>query len=206
MDDVIKALNFKTSDDLLAALGRGDVKLSQILNRLSPVESIEQTVKKIVKPYHRPEISSGDLNIEGVGRLLTHMARCCQPLPSDDVIGYITIGRGVSVHRQDCPNIVYSSDKQRERFLQVSWSSASREHYVIDVLIKAFDRPNLLRDVTSLLSHEKAHVFALQTQLNKQENTNYITLTVEIDGLNSLSRLLSRLGQIPNVLEARRQV
>ena len=206
LDDVIKALNFKTSDDLLAALGRGDVKLSQILNRLSPVESIEQTVKKIVKPYHRPEISSGDLNIEGVGRLLTHMARCCQPLPSDDVIGYITIGRGVSVHRQDCPNIVYSSDKQRERFLQVSWSSASREHYVIDVLIKAFDRPNLLRDVTSLLSHEKAHVFALQTQLNKQENTNYITLTVEIDGLNSLSRLLSRLGQIPNVLEARRQV
>ena len=206
LDAVIKALNFKCLDDLLASLGRGDVKLGQILNRLSPVEPIEQTLKRIVKPHQKPKVSSDNLRIEGVGSLLTHMAQCCQPLPGDDVIGYITLGRGVSIHRQDCSNIIYSDEKQRQRFLQVSWSSASRDHYVVDVIIKAFDRPNLLRDVTSLLSHEKAHVFALQTQLNKHDNTNCITLTVEIDGLNSLSRLLSRLGQIPNVLEARRQV
>ena len=206
LDDVVKALKFKTLDDVLAALGRGDVKLSQILNRLSPVEPLEQDIKKIIKPYQKPEVASSGLKIEGVGNLLTHMARCCQPLPGDDVIGYITLGRGVAVHRRDCPNILYSSDKQRERFFLLFWSDSSREHYVIDVLIKAFDRPNLLRDVTSLLSHEKAHVFALNTTLNKQENTNYISLTVEIDGLNSLSRLLNRLGQIPNVLEARRQV
>jgi GTP pyrophosphokinase len=206
LDAVIKALNFKCLDDLLASLGRGDVKLGQILNRLSPVEPIEQTLKKIIKPHHKPNVSSDSLHIEGVGSLLTHMAQCCQPLPGDDVIGYITLGRGVSIHRQDCSNIISSDEKQRERFLQVSWSSTSRDHYVVDVIIKAFDRPNLLRDVTSLLSHEKAHVFALQTQLNKHDNTNCITLTVEIDGLNSLSRLLSRLGQIPNVLEARRQV
>lgn len=206
LEPVLKALNFKSQDDLLAALGRGDIKLGQILQRLSPAEPIEQTLKKIVKPHHKPKIASDNLSIEGVGSLLTHMAQCCQPLPGDDVIGYITLGRGVSIHRQDCSNILYAGDKQRERFLQVHWSSGSRDHYVTDVMIKAFDRPNLLRDVTSLLSHEKAHVFALQTQLNKQDNTNCITLTVEIDGLNSLSRLLHRLGQIPNVLEARRQV
>ena len=77
---------------------------------------------------------------------------------------------------------------------------------MVDILIKAFDRAGLLRDITALLSNEKSHVYSLQTQINKQENTNYISLTIEIDGLNSLSKLLSKLGQVPNVLEARRQV
>lgn len=208
LDNVAQALKFKTLDDLLAALGRGDVKLNQILNRLSPAEpSVEHAIKKLVKSHQKPDVpSGGDLMIEGVGNLLTHMAGCCQPLPGDEVIGYITLGRGVSIHRQDCSNILYSSEKERERFLQVSWGSITREHYVVDVLIKAFDRPNLLRDVTSLLSNEKAHVFALQTQINQHDNTNNIKLTIEIDGLNSLSGLLSRLAHIPNVLEARRQV
>ncbi len=141
-----------------------------------------------------------------MGNLLTHMARCCQPVPGDQVVGYITLGRGVSVHRQDCSNIIHAGEKQRQRFLAVTWGSLTREHYIVDILIKAYDRPGLLRDITALLSNEKAHVFALQTKTNKQENTNYITLTVEIDGLNSLSRLLSKLGQIPNILEARRQL
>lgn len=209
LDEVVHALKFKTVDDLLAALGRGDVKLSQVLNRISPVEPVglEQAIKKLVKPNQKLDsTSSSDLCIEGVGNLLTHMARCCQPLPGEPVIGYITLTRGVSVHRQDCANILYSSQKQRERLLQVSWGSTTRDHYVVDVLIKAFDRPNLLRDITSMLSNEKAHVFALQTHINRRDNTNYITLTLEIDGLNSLSGLLNRLGQIPNVLEARRQV
>jgi GTP pyrophosphokinase len=206
LTEVSKALNFKTPTDLLASLGRGDTKLSQILNRLSSVDPIENTIKKISKTHPLPTAPDNDLRIEGVGQLLTHMARCCQPLPGQEVIGYITLGRGVSVHRQDCPNVLYASEKQRERFLQISWGSSSREHYVVDVLVKAFDRPHLLRDLTSLLANEKAHVFALNTQINKHDNTNNTLLTVEVDGLNSLSRLLNRLQQIPNVLEARRQI
>lgn len=207
LQEILQALKCKTLNDLHAGLGRGDIKLVQILNRLTPDAPAENAIKKLVKPHHRPEIpTGGDLHIEGVGNLLTHMARCCQPIPGEDVIGYITLGRGVSIHRQDCPNIIYSSEKQRERFLQVSWESVTREHYVVDLVILAFDRPNLLRDVTSLLSNERAHVFSLQTQTNQQDNTNHITLTIEIDGLNSLSGLLNRLSQIPNVYEARRQV
>ena len=206
LHDVVTSLNFKRLDDMLAALGRGDLKLSQILNRLSPAEVETPAILNIIKPHIRPEVRGSDLRIEGVGNLLTHMARCCQPVPGDDVVGYITLGRGVSVHRQDCPNIIHSSEKQKQRFLQVSWGSTTRDHYVVDIMIKAFDRAGLLKDITSLLSNEKAHVYALQTQINKQENSAFITLTVEIDGLNSLSRLLSKLEQIPNVLEARRQV
>ncbi|AHE67308.1 pppGpp synthetase, RelA/SpoT family [Legionella oakridgensis ATCC 33761 = DSM 21215] len=206
LQEVAFAFNLKTLDDLYATLGRGDIKLGQILNRLTPVETIEETVQNIVKPQTQPGISGSDLRIEGVGNLLTHMARCCQPVPGDEVIGYITLGRGVSVHRKDCPNIIHAGEKQRQRFLQVSWGSNTREQYVVDILIKAFDRTGLLKDVTSLLANEKAHVYALQTQTNKQDNMSYITLKVEIDGLNSLSRLLNKLDQIPNVLEARRQV
>lgn len=206
LNEVATALHFKKSEDLYASLGRGDIKLSQIVNRLAPPEISEQNILKFIKPHAKPEVKGSDLQIEGVGNLLTFMARCCQPVPGDSVIGYITIGRGVSVHRQDCPNIIHASERQKQRFLQVSWGSTTRENYVVDVLIKAFDRSELLKDVTSLLSNEKAHVYALQTQSNKHENTAYITLTIEIDGLNGLSRLLAKLEQIPNVLEARRQL
>lgn len=206
LHEVAVALNYKKTDDLYANLGRGDIKIGQIVNRLAPPDTSEQNLQKFVRQQQKPEVTGSDLRIEGVGNLLTFMARCCQPVPGDAIIGYITIGRGVSVHRKDCPNIIHASEKQKRRFIQVNWGSATRENYVVDVLIKAFDRSELLKDVTSLLSNEKAHVYALQTQSNKQENMAYITLTVEIDGLHSLSRLLAKLEQIPNVLEARRQL
>ena len=206
LNELISLYNFKKVDDLYASLGRGELKLGQIINKLSPPETSELNLEKFVRHQAKPEVTGSDLRIEGVGNLLTFMARCCQPVPGDSVIGYITIGRGVSVHRQDCSNIIHASEKQKQRFLQVSWGSSTRENYLVDVLIKAYDCADLLKDVTALLSNEKAHVYALQTHSNKQENLAYITLTIDIDGLNSLSRLLTKLAQIPNVLEARRHI
>ncbi|MDP3270162.1 MAG: GTP diphosphokinase [Legionella sp.] len=207
LNDVVNALHFKKTDDLYASLGRGDIKLGQIVNKLTPPETSEENSTKFVRSQHlKPEITGSDLCIEGVGNLLTFMARCCQPVPGDDVLGYITVGRGVSVHRRDCPNIIHASERQKQRFLQVSWGSSTRENYLVDLLVKAYDRPELLKDITSLLSNEKAHVYSFQTKSNKQENLAFITLTIEIDGLNSLSRLLTKMEQIPNVLEARRQI
>lgn len=207
LNEIALAYHYKQVEDLYAAIGRGDIKVSQILNRLTPDEETEKITEKLAKYTHlKPEVSGNDLRIEGVGNLLTFMARCCQPVPGDQVIGYITLGRGVSVHRQDCSNILHAGEKQQRRFLQVNWGSTPREQYLVDVFIKAFDRPGLLRDITSLLANEKAHVYGLKTESNKHENIMFITLTVEVDGLNSLSRLLSKLEQISNVLEARRQV
>lgn len=206
LNDVAQALNFKKTEDLFAAVGRGDVKLSQITNRLTPPEHHQPTIQRIIRPQDKPDFSGSDLSIEGVGNLLTYMARCCQPVPGDEVIGYITLGRGVSIHRKDCPNILHATEKQKQRFLHVNWGNKTRDHYVVDILIKAFDRSDLLKDITTLLSNERAHVYALQTQSNKQDNSANITLTVEIDGIENLSRLLSKLGQVPNVLEARRQM
>lgn len=206
LNEVLTFFHMKTMDDLFVAIGRGDIKLAQVLNRLSPIEKNEVSLLKTLRVEKKPEMLNRDLCIEGVGRLLTHMARCCQPLPGDDVLGYVTLGRGVSVHRKDCQNIIHASEKQQQRFLAVTWGQNAREQYPIDVVIKAFDRSTLLRDITSLLSMERAHVFALNTRTDRQENLTYIKLNLEIDGLNQLSRLLSRLEQVPNVIEARRQV
>ena len=210
LHEVAALLHFKKLDDLYANLGRGDIKIGHILSKLTPVnESNEEAavIEKILSKSHpKPEVKGSDIRIEGVGNLLTFMARCCQPVPGDSVIGYITVGRGVSVHRQDCPNILHASERQKQRLLQVSWGSATRENYIVDLLIKAYNRSELLKDITSLLANERAHVYGLQTQGDKHENLLYITLTIDIDGLGSLSRLLAKLSQIPNVIEARRQI
>ncbi|MCH9757196.1 MAG: GTP diphosphokinase [Gammaproteobacteria bacterium] len=206
--EVLSDFNFKRVDDLRAALGRGDLKLGQVVSRLTPpMDAPDSTMEHMIKlPPKRVTLSSDDLRVEGVDHVLTHMARCCQPVPGDAVIGYVTVGRGVSVHRQDCTNIVHSTEKQKDRFLEVSWGNETSERYAVDILIRAFDRQGLLRDISSLLANEKAYLFALQTQLHKKENMTHITLTVEVAGLSSLSRLLMQLEQVPNVLEARRQV
>ena len=205
LNDIYPEMNFKTLDDLRAAVGRGDVKLAQVISKLTQNDVTEVIVPRIRMPVKKEHMGS-DLRFEGVGQLLTHLARCCQPLPGENVIGYITLGRGVSVHREDCPNIIHASERQKQRFLQVTWSQEIRERYLVDLFISAYDRPGLLRDITSLLANEKANVCFMQTQLNKQENISSMTINIEIDGLGGLSRILARLGQIPNVLEARRQI
>lgn len=203
LQEVLHSLNFKKLEDFYAAIGRGDIKIGQILSRLSPVEVSKEPV---LTSKREPEISGVDLKIEGVGNLLTHMAKCCQPLPGDEVIGYITLGRGVAIHRKDCQNILHCGEKQQQRFVNVNWGNVTKDRYVVDVLIKAFNRVTLIKDITSLFANEKAQVYSLQTEYNEQENIAYITTAVEIENLYSLSRLLNKISQITNVIEARRKV
>jgi GTP pyrophosphokinase len=204
--DVAKSFNFKRTDDMLASLGRGDLKVGQLISRLAPSHFEDNAKSKIIRSAPKPAASGGDLKIEGVGNLLTYMARCCQPLPGDPVIGYITLGRGVSIHRSDCSNIIHAGEHQKKRLLQVSWGNKTSEDYVADIVVKAFDRYGLLKDITALLSNEKAKVFELKTSIDDKDNLAWVSLTVEVDGLENLSKLLTKILQIPNVIEARRQV
>lgn len=206
LHEIAELLHYKSSDDLFAALGRGDLKISQILARLAPEPRVEQWKPILPKSIEKRLAPRNDLQIEGVGNLLSHMARCCQPLPGDSVVGYITLGRGVSIHRQDCHNILKASEKQKQRFLSVSWMQLQKEKYWVDLLVKAYDRPDLLKDVSSLLASEKMNVCAVDSDTRTLENSVLISLSVEIESLNSLSRLLTRLQQIPNVWEARRKL
>lgn len=206
LKQIAMELNYKTEDDLLAALGRGELKIAQVIHALPDAGALEQSMPSLPRVSHQVKPVGDDVKVEGVGQLLTSMAKCCQPLPGDEVIGYVTIGRGVSIHRKDCPNILHSTKKQRQRFLQVGWGKPTQEHYLVDISITAFDRVDLLRDITNLLAVERAHVHALRTDSDKRENLIWIKLTIDVDGLSGLLRLLAKLGQIQNVLEVKRQV
>ena len=158
----------------------------------------------LAKPSKHRSDESG-VFIDGVGNLLTHIAKCCSPVPGDAINGYITLGKGVSIHRQDCSNILQLEEDEPERIIQVSWGGAPDKVYSVDVLIEAFDRHGLLRDVTALLDSEKINVIAMQTLSDKNLNTVDMQVTIEVKNFNALSRALTRLNQLPNIAAARRK-
>ncbi len=145
------------------------------------------------------------MQIQGVGNLLTQMAGCCQPLPGDPIVGYITQGRGVSIHRQDCPSVLQLAGREPERIIQVSWGPVPEKTYPVEIMIRAYDRAGLLRDISQMLLNERINVLSMNTRSNKEDSTAQMTLTIEIPGLNALGRLLSRISQLPNIIEAKRQ-
>ena len=207
-DKLAEKANLKTAEDLFAALGAGDVRLAHAVNLAQQLvepergnEQLELIPRKAqgFKPGKR-----GDIQIQGVGNLLTQMAGCCQPLPGDPIVGYITLGRGVTIHRQDCPTALQQAGREPERMIQVSWGPVPVQTYPVEVVIKAYDRSGLLRDVTQVLLNEKLNVLAVNTRSNKDDNTASMSITVEIPGLDALGRLLARIGQLPNIIEARR--
>ncbi|OGV26062.1 MAG: GTP diphosphokinase [Legionellales bacterium RIFCSPHIGHO2_12_FULL_37_14] len=198
----MRALNFKSLPDLYAAVGRGDLKLAQIVNRLTPQSSIEPLPPKVALDVPVTKKQHDNLVIEGVGKLLTNMARCCRPLPGDEVIGYITLGRGVSIHRKDCNNILFATEKQRRRFLAVNWSYKACEKYLVDLLIMAFDRSDILKDITQVLATEKTHIY--QLQMHNQQESLQIKLKIDVVDLEFLAKIIAKLNQVPNVLEVKR--
>jgi GTP pyrophosphokinase len=200
--------NMRTGEDLFAALGAGDLRLSQLVNhaqQLVEPERGEEQIELVPKrPSSKPGGRRGDVQIQGVGNLMTQMAGCCQPLPGDPIVGYITLGRGVTIHRQDCGTVLQLSGREPERMIQVSWGPVPVSTYPVDILIKAYDRSGLLRDVSQVLLNERINVLAVTTRSNKDDNTAIMSLTIEIPGLDALGRLLARVSQLPNIIEARR--
>ena len=200
--------NLKTVEDMYAALGAGDLRLAHAVNlaqqQVEPERGNEQ-LELIPRRASAPRPGKrGDIQIQGVGNLLTQMAGCCQPLPGDPIVGYITVGRGVSIHRQDCASVLQLEGREPERIIQVSWGPVPVQTYPVDIVIKAYDRSGLLRDVTQVLLNERINVLAVNTRSNKEDNSASMQLTIEIPGLDALSRLLARISQLPNIIEARR--
>jgi GTP pyrophosphokinase len=200
--------NLKSVEDLYAALGAGDLRLAHAINMAQQLvepergnEQLELIPRRATSP--RPG-RRGDIQIEGVGNLLTQMAGCCQPLPGDPIVGYITLGRGVSIHRQDCASVLQLEGREPERIIQVSWGPVPVQTYPVDIVIRAYDRSGLLRDVTQVLLNDRINVLAVNTRSNKEDNTASMMLTIEIPGLDALARLLARISQLPNIIEARR--
>ncbi|WHI52583.1 GTP diphosphokinase [Microbulbifer sp. MLAF003] len=200
-------LNMHSLDDLYAAVGAGDIGVGQVLNTAQRMVKVDyaERVPSLTASVARGE-GKTDVYIDGVGNLLTHIAGCCNPVPGDEIMGYITLGRGVSIHRKDCANMLRMQAEESERVLQVNWAEKPRELYAVEIIIEAYDRLGLLRDVTAMLDSQKINVTAMQTHSNKHKHTVEMVLTAEIHNFEELSYVLHRINRLPNVASAKRRM
>ncbi|MDO6459574.1 bifunctional (p)ppGpp synthetase/guanosine-3',5'-bis(diphosphate) 3'-pyrophosphohydrolase [Granulosicoccaceae sp. 1_MG-2023] len=207
-EDVAAQLRADSLDKLYVALGRNDISVSQLVGAITALENRRHGE---AEPAIRPHMplqgdGSGQINVSGVGSLLTTIASCCKPVPYDSIVGFITKGKGVSVHRQDCKNILNLPPEDQVRLIDVDWGAESDQVYSVDLWIIAYDRRGLLRDITSVLSNERISMTAVNTQSNRDEQTAEMKITVEVDNLQQLGRVMQKLRQLHNILEVERLV
>ena len=208
-EDIAQRFHYEKVDDFLAALGYGEVNSQQVATKVLELEREQQEEQeKAVTPLELPRKRAPALVIEGMkvrgtGHLLTTLGRCCNPLPGDDIIGYITRGRGITIHRQDCSNVLASHEP--ERLIEVDWGEASPTYQVM-ISVRAYDRPGLLRDITTLVADEGVNLAQAAATVNRSDNTSLFTATLEVSSATQLARILARIEGLPNVLEARREL
>lgn len=204
-------LNLKTGEDILAGIGAGDLRVSQVLNALQKILKFElpeqqsQPSKQLefnALPY--PNAGPSSISVQGVDNILTHIAGCCKPVPGDQITGYITLGRGVTIHRLDCSKLHYLSAEEPDRIVEINWSASDEKFYPVDVQISAYDRQGLLRDITDLLANEKINLIGVQSSSDQGDNIAHMTLTMKLNSLEKLGRVLARISQLQNVIEVQR--
>ena len=200
---VARELGYDRINDLLAALGRNDITGSRIAAAVQALSGGEREQTATVT--HRPARRASDqeaLRVSGMGDLMTRTADCCKPVPGDAVVGYITRGRGVTVHRQDCHNVLRLAGTERERLIEVEWGDAGTTgRWSVDLAVDAFDRPGLLRDATRVLAEDDVNVTRAETRSVDPPRVR-IELTVQIHDMTQLQRALQHLQQLPNVVDA----
>jgi len=190
-------------EDMFAAVGSGDLASGQVLNAAQGlVEHRTAPPLKIARPGGGSY--RGQVQVRGVGNLLTHMAGCCRPLPGDAISGFITHGRGVSIHRADCGRLLRLNETSPDRVIEVEWGVSPAENYEVDLGIEAYDRQGLLRDITGLIANARINVLSINTQTNKRSNTATMRMRLEVPNLGALSKLLERINRLKNVISAQR--
>jgi RelA/SpoT family (p)ppGpp synthetase len=194
--EIAALFNFDDVEDFMEALGFGDISQAQIATKIDQASDKSEKLK-FQAITERPVT---DIRVKGVGDLYTRMGTCCNPVPGDEIIGYITRGKGVTVHRQDCPNIVHLQD--RERLVAVSWGEAT-DRYPVQIEIQGIDRRGLLRDIAAEITDLGLNMSSAQVTTHA-DNTATVALTVSVDGVSQLSMAMSRLQGIRDVLDVHR--
>jgi len=204
IEEVGSAFNFERTDDLLAEIGTGGITAAQIaayvLEREQPGQIKDERALLVERPTTIPNTGSSSISVQGAAGMLVNLANCCKPVPGDAVVGFVTRGRGVMVHRGDCAN----AKAEPERLIEVEWGHADTgERYAVAVEIVAYDRKGLLLDITQVITDEKINMTNVNVSTRQSIATCY--LTIEIGGRGQLTRILSRLETIKSVTEVRRR-
>ena len=202
LEELAKTLGFDGPEELFAAVGREEVGSRQLQTALRG--GTERSHSQEIQAQRAPagQSSSGVL-VVGVDRLLTQLARCCKPAPPDRISGFVTKGRGVSVHRRDCTSLARLSERFPERIIDADWGKRGAQAYPVDIVVRGNDRQGLLRDVTEALVREKTNLIAAKTQTRNDIASMYFT--VEVEDIDQLQRALSAIEDVRGVLAAARR-
>lgn len=211
-EDMSKLFSFDKLDDFLAAIGVGDVNAQQIAQKLLEQEQKERAAHWTIDDLLTQGAANGgergdgsEFRVQGIEGLLTNLAKCCGPFPGDPIIGYVTRGRGVTIHRVDCPNMKAALRKGADgRLLDVQWTSKSERRYPIKIVVNALDRPGLVRDIATLVADEHINMRNIDAQTAHKNHMAVITATLEIEDATQLSRILTKIERVPNVMDAMR--
>ena len=205
-DDIARSLKFKNADALSLALGAGDLTPSAVATALQQLRGAQPGAQDKLRKAPRPkEKDTGPLAISGIGDLLCNFARCCRPVPPEAIVGYITQGRGVSIHRQDCGNLLGLNQRHPERLISVAWGNTESATYPVELRLRAFDRTGLIRDISTVLADEKANVLDLTSHTDKKSMQTVMDISIEIPDLPTLSTAIMRLEKLPNVTSVERK-
>ena len=213
LKNIANKLSLNTSDDLYAALGYGSVTLSQVIPRLKEFYreyykidddrmGIDQKTKEQPLPKKEKKVTQG-ISIKGVDNIKVRFSKCCNPVPGDEIIGYITRGRGVSIHRKDCPNI--SDLAGQERFIDVEWDNSEKAEYPVEIQIKATDRSGLLTEITQRITDSNISLLSLNARTNR-EKLVLINMTLEIKDTEQLSDLMKKIKKLKGVIDVYRVI
>lgn len=236
-DSLAHQLKYPKIEDVFSALGGGDLRISPVLHAIqilvSPLRlkaaslastaSIPHPQASSVHPIHpshaHPSRKQGGtlgkekrpikmaIQVAGIGNLFSQIAKCCEPKPGDEIIGYIALGRGVTVHKRDCKNILQAGERNKNRLIQVEWveeKGEKREQYSVDIVVMAYDRSGLLRDISSVMASDHINILDVNSKTDKQKNTVSFRFTIEVGGLELLGKLFSRLQHLQNIIEVHR--
>jgi GTP pyrophosphokinase len=195
-EKISKLFSYDTIDEFYAALGYGGVTTQQIASRLAPEQP------EVVKPTGTTpaKVSTSSIRVLGAGDMLTSLAQCCNPVPGDEIIGFVTRNRGVSVHRKDCINII--NEEEKERLIEVDWGQTGTT-YPVSVVVDAFNRVGLARDITVVVAAEKVNIANMNVS-EKPDQQAMISITIDIEDLGQLSRVLSRIEGVRGVINVTR--
>jgi GTP pyrophosphokinase len=205
-DQLARHFHLPRADDLLLALGRTDISAVQLAAALKPRDLSQKSAARPIPSRRKPVVTpaSDEITIQGVRNLLTHIARCCEPKPGQPIIGFVTVVRGIAIHRQDCRNILQLAPEKHGRLMDVAWG-AEPEGFPVDIEARALDRKGLLKDITHILAAEHINILRTHSYTDTKDNTVVMEITAEVMDLGQLSQALGQIAEVHNVVEVWRK-
>jgi GTP pyrophosphokinase len=202
LKQLVEHFKRKDAEQFFADIGRGLITPPQILGFLQS-EPEQDPFRKLRKEVKAPS-SKDEVSVHGVGNLMTQFGRCCKPVPGDDIIGFITINSGITIHKRDCSNILSLPDDRRSRLIEVDWGHRHGSVYPVEISMSAYQRTGLMQDISTILANLKVNLLNVNSNTNQDDQMVYTRLTMEIRSVDELVLIIDKLSQLPNVQDVRR--